>query len=358
MISDIRARHGDVPIVAFSQYSDTVEAIYQATAASGQVAMLTGKGGRVAGGTISRSELLRRFAPVAAGARRPDQAFRVSFLITTDILSEGVNLQDAGCVIHLHLPYTFARMEQRFGRIQRIGSPHLRVWQYAFHPPATAELITRIEALIGAKLTYSLAMCVSPLAAERVRSRIASWYTGAREDSVVARVSGGRSGFLAALFIGGENRLLCCIDGRITDQPDRVLLALESAEGGDLRVDRTAVDAAVRAIAIHVRAERALAGARTGGGLSAVERSRMLRRVSRILRSARPHLRPTVTTLAARARDVLRGRLGAGVEAELARLELRDLSDNDWLDCVGSCRVREADVAEDSQLKVIALILF
>jgi hypothetical protein len=358
VICDIRARHQDVPIVAFSQYADTVESIYRATAGTGQVAMLRGKGGRVAGGTISKGELIRRFAPVAAGAPRPDRAFRVSFLTTTDILSEGVNLQDAGCVVHLDLPYTFARMEQRLGRIVRIGSPHLRVWQYAFHPPASAELITRIEALIGAKLTFSLAMRSSPLSAELVRSRIASWYAGAGADGVVATVNGGHSGFLAALSVAGESRLLCCIDGRITDVPEPVLLALGAAEGDDLRTERTAADAALRMIETHLRAERALVGTSTGRGVSALERSRMLRRVSRIIRSARPHLRPAVTALAARARDVLSGRLGAGMESELATIELRELSDVDWLECVVSCRVRETDPAGDPQVKVVGLILF
>ena len=84
----------------------------------------------------------------------------------------------------------------------------------------------------------------------------------------------------------------------------------------------------------------------------------MLRRVSRIIRSARPHLRPAVTALAARARDVLSGRLGAGMESELATIELRELSDVDWLECVVSCRVRETDPAGDPQVKVVGLILF
>ena len=358
VVRDIRSRHREASIVAFSRYSGTVESLYRSLAADGGVAMLSGRGGRVTGGSMTRGEVLRRFAPRASSVERPPPGFRISLLLTTDILSEGVNLQDAECVIHLDLPFTHARMEQRLGRIARLGSLHPFVWQYAFHPPASAEVIARIEGLIGAKLGHSLVMRASPRAAERVRSGVGMWRTSGISHGVVATVASDRAGFLAAVRIGGECQLICSIDDCISGDPDRLLVAIAAATGADRRTDVEAVECAVKRIEMHFRAEAALLGARSGIGVSAAARSRMLRRIARILRNARPHLRPSLTILAVTARDVVRGRLGAGAEADLARIDSRGLSDMEWLECVATCGARKLDRAANLPMEVAALILF
>ena len=46
----------------------------------------------------------------------------VDLLIATDLLSEGLNLQDASVVVHLDLPWTAARLTQRIGRVWRVGA--------------------------------------------------------------------------------------------------------------------------------------------------------------------------------------------------------------------------------------------
>ena len=48
----------------------------------------------------------------------------MTLLLTTDLASEGVNLQDASVVVHLDLPWTAARLEQRVGRVARLASAH------------------------------------------------------------------------------------------------------------------------------------------------------------------------------------------------------------------------------------------
>lgn len=56
-----------------------------------------------------------------------------SVLVTTDCLSEGVNLQDyCNAVIHYDLPWNPTRLEQREGRVDRFGqkSPEVRVVTY------------------------------------------------------------------------------------------------------------------------------------------------------------------------------------------------------------------------------------
>ena len=130
LLAGIRREHLGIPIVAFSQYAETVTAMFRELRREAGVAVLTARGARVAGGSLSRREAISRFAPRASGVRAPREAERIDLLLATDLLSEGVNLQDAGVVVHLDLPWTAARLEQRLGRV---GAPrvsaesHLRV---------------------------------------------------------------------------------------------------------------------------------------------------------------------------------------------------------------------------------------
>jgi superfamily II DNA/RNA helicase len=53
--------------------------------------------------------------------RKMIKADRVRLVIGTDAASEGINLQRLGSLINLDLPWNPTRLEQRKGRIQRIG---------------------------------------------------------------------------------------------------------------------------------------------------------------------------------------------------------------------------------------------
>ena len=46
------------------------------------------------------------------------------------------------------------------------------------------------------------------------------------------------------------------------------------------------------------------------------------------------------------------------MEAELARIELRGLSDSEWLEALGNCGRNEKDDVVHPELRVTALILF
>ncbi|MEO8263039.1 MAG: DEAD/DEAH box helicase, partial [Pseudolysinimonas sp.] len=123
-IRELRARHPGERILAFSQYADTVHAMYERLVGIGGVAALTSRGARIASGRLSRQEALARFAPRASGVAPPPAAERIDLLLTTDLASEGLNLHDASVVVHLDLPWTPARMEQRVARSRRIGALH------------------------------------------------------------------------------------------------------------------------------------------------------------------------------------------------------------------------------------------
>src|SRR5207245_10141759 len=95
----------------------------------------TGGRGWFGGEPTGREDVLRAFAPRAQGAPLPRLALETDVLIATDLLSEGLNLQDAGRVIHYDLPWSPARLAQRVGRIDRAGSPHERIETVTFLPP-------------------------------------------------------------------------------------------------------------------------------------------------------------------------------------------------------------------------------
>ena len=59
--------------------------------------------------------------PPEGGYQLPVRRGELRLLLGTDAASEGLNLQRLGTLINLDLPWNPTRLEQRKGRIQRIG---------------------------------------------------------------------------------------------------------------------------------------------------------------------------------------------------------------------------------------------
>ncbi len=101
-----------------------------------------------------RTEMLSRFAPesvVERGYVPPDG--EVDLLLSTDVLSEGQNLQQAGTVVSYDMPWNPQRVVQRNGRIIRLLSPHDTVALTTMLPePGELESLLRLEARIQAKI--------------------------------------------------------------------------------------------------------------------------------------------------------------------------------------------------------------
>ena len=100
-----------------------------------RLAAVTGERGWFGSEPARREDVLRAFAPRAQGAPPPALALETNVLVATDLLSEGLNLQDAARVIHYDLPWSPARLAQRVGRIDRAGSPLGRIETITFLPP-------------------------------------------------------------------------------------------------------------------------------------------------------------------------------------------------------------------------------
>ena len=71
------------------------------------------------------------------------------------MLSEGVNLQQAGDMINFDLPWNPMKLVQRHGRIDRIGSSHKHVDIACFFPAENLESYLNIESVLQRKIAYA-----------------------------------------------------------------------------------------------------------------------------------------------------------------------------------------------------------
>ena len=101
-----------------------------------------------------RTAKLARFSPrtvVRLDYVPPDG--EVDLLLSTDVLSEGQNLQQAQAVISYDMPWNPQRVVQRNGRVIRLLSPHDEVYLTTMLPePGELEELLRLESLVRAKI--------------------------------------------------------------------------------------------------------------------------------------------------------------------------------------------------------------
>ncbi|MCH7805821.1 MAG: DEAD/DEAH box helicase family protein [Proteobacteria bacterium] len=123
---------------------------------------------------LSRAEAVSQFAPISSGSITGEDLIDV--LITTDVLAEGVNLQQCRHIINYDMPWNPMRLVQRHGRIDRIGSPHSRVFMRTIFPVDRLEELLNLEGRIMSKLAMAAASVGvrSPLAGFRGGSQVFS----------------------------------------------------------------------------------------------------------------------------------------------------------------------------------------
>jgi superfamily II DNA or RNA helicase len=139
-------------VLIFTEFRSTAVSIWRALSPAGGVALIHGGEARLGGARAGRRTVIERFAPLAAG-RTPAAAHeRVRVLIATDVLAEGLNLQDARVVISYDLPWNPVRLAQRIGRIDRLGSPHDAIAACAFVPADGLEQLLGLVRRVRRKL--------------------------------------------------------------------------------------------------------------------------------------------------------------------------------------------------------------
>ena len=121
-------------VLIFSYFSDTVaylqEHLIEMTPhiSEDNIGFVSSKNG-------SDSErLASRFSPVSKRYTLKNDESELQFLIATDVLSEGQNLQDAGILINYDLHWNPVRMIQRNGRVNRLGTRFKEVIIYNMRP--------------------------------------------------------------------------------------------------------------------------------------------------------------------------------------------------------------------------------
>lgn len=152
-------------VLIFSYFADTVEWIAEyledklatdrtLAAYKGRLAVVRGTEGY---GGVGRREAVYGFAPESTEAPQGFTEDKYDILVTTDVLAEGMNLQQAARIINYDLPWNPMRLVQRHGRIDRIGSPHKDVYITCIFPDKGLDGLLKLEERIRRKLAQAAA---------------------------------------------------------------------------------------------------------------------------------------------------------------------------------------------------------
>jgi len=104
-------------------------------------------------GTLSSSKSDKLLANFDASIKKQNQTDEYVILLTTDKLSEGVNLNRAGAVINYDIPWNPTRVIQRVGRINRIGKKVFKTLRiYNFFPTEKGADIVKSRQIASQKM--------------------------------------------------------------------------------------------------------------------------------------------------------------------------------------------------------------
>jgi hypothetical protein len=152
-------------VIVFSYFADTADWIEQYVHEiveqqrkfvdyRGRIVSVAGQESRHG---VSREDAVFGFAPESSQAPAGDDEDLYDILITTDVLAEGVNLQQCRNIINYDLPWNPMRLVQRHGRIDRIGSRHADVFMWCFFPDKQIDALLGLEERIRRKLAQAAA---------------------------------------------------------------------------------------------------------------------------------------------------------------------------------------------------------
>jgi len=91
-----------------------------------------------------------------ARARRPKDDYRI--LVSTEVLSEGVNLHRSNVVINYDIPWNPTRLMQRVGRVNRVDTKHKEIFTYNFFPTTQSNDHIKLREAAEAKIHAFIAL--------------------------------------------------------------------------------------------------------------------------------------------------------------------------------------------------------
>ena len=117
-------------VIIFTEYRATAKYIYRELVKDGfkNIEETDGQSKE------NRHELVQRFAPYYNDKTSADIENEINILIATDVLAEGLNLQDASCLINYELHWNPVRLMQRIGRVDRRRNLKIEEKLLADHP--------------------------------------------------------------------------------------------------------------------------------------------------------------------------------------------------------------------------------
>lgn len=133
----------------FTQYADTARYLYENLNSNGTIDDIE----VIYSSDKSKARVVGRFAPKA----NPEYKFgnnesEINTLIATDVLAEGLNLQDGNILINYDLHWNPVKLIQRFGRIDRIGSEQDVIYGYNFLPETGLEKNLNLRAKLQRRI--------------------------------------------------------------------------------------------------------------------------------------------------------------------------------------------------------------
>ncbi|MFI5207079.1 MAG: helicase-related protein [Gemmatimonadales bacterium] len=140
-----------IKTIVFTEYRDTALYLLRRLRRAHRVICVVGNVAHAGASVLSRREALDAFAPRSRGRPR-NPLLDADVLIATDVLSEGLNLQDAQAVVCYDLPWNPVRVMQRIGRVERLGSQHRSVEVAHVVPAAGLEDLTSVLRVLRDKL--------------------------------------------------------------------------------------------------------------------------------------------------------------------------------------------------------------
>jgi superfamily II DNA or RNA helicase len=141
--------HGKEKILIFTQFADTARYLSEELEKRGlkQVEGVTGD-------TDDPTDNARRFSPISNNQKGiAGTPHEIRVLISTDVLSEGQNLQDAHIVLNYDLPWAIIRLIQRAGRVDRIGQKSDFILCYSFLPEEGLENIIGLRGRLSRRIS-------------------------------------------------------------------------------------------------------------------------------------------------------------------------------------------------------------
>ncbi|WP_372374164.1 helicase-related protein [Vreelandella venusta] len=142
-------------MVLFTRYADTLNFIHRDLCRrlpNCPIGTFSGAGGTIRRAGETRSETLDRTT-----IKQRFVAGNIDILLCTDAAAEGLNLQSADLLINFDLPWNPMMLEQRIGRIDRIGQhhEHIRVFNYLYQDSVEEIVYSRLVKRFHEALTVS-----------------------------------------------------------------------------------------------------------------------------------------------------------------------------------------------------------